>query len=317
MLDLANARADQARHEQRDAAAIAAAIPIPIRLPARLDGQPLTHLSASSYSKWLACPEAWRRHYILGERAAPSGAMFLGSRVDDTLCLYYQQLIDTGETLTPTQLQDHYRDRWSAQIAYEHDRHGISWNDALPEQAAFNLGLRALETALNRIVPHLGHPLAVQRKLELTLAPGLEWTVQCFLDLETTSSEGEPVQRVVDFKVKDVLISAEQARSDIQASIYLAARWLEGQPATEFLFAQIAKPCPRRQQIGHTIVPTARSTGQLRGTLARLALAASQINACHHTYGPDRPWGFADPGNWRCSPRYCPHWTTCPGGRGL
>jgi cell filamentation protein len=56
---------------------------------------------------------------------------------------------------------------------------------------------------------------------------------------------------------------------------------------------------------------------QLRGVLARLALAASQIAACYERYGPDQPWGFADPTSWKCSPRFCHAWASCPGGKGL
>jgi hypothetical protein len=67
------------------AAQLSARIPVPTRLPERYDGEPLRHLSASSYTKWVACPEDWRRHCIKGERIAPSGAMFLGGRVDDAL----------------------------------------------------------------------------------------------------------------------------------------------------------------------------------------------------------------------------------------
>jgi hypothetical protein len=65
------------------------------------------------------------------------------------------------------------------------------------------------------------------------------------------------------------------------------------------------------------LVATSRTTGQLRGVLARLALAASQIAACYERYGPDQPWGFADPTSWKCSPRYCHAWSSCRGGRGL
>jgi hypothetical protein len=66
-----------------------------------------------------------------------------------------------------------------------------------------------------------------------------------------------------------------------------------------------------------SIVTTHRSTSQLRGTLARIAQVAAQIVACHERFGPDRPWGFADPTGWKCSPRYCEHWRGCPGGGGL
>ncbi|MGN6171308.1 MAG: hypothetical protein ACTHQQ_24545, partial [Solirubrobacteraceae bacterium] len=63
---------------------LAARIDVPARLPERFDGEPLRHLSPSSYSLWVACPEAWRRRYIKGEKPVPTGSMFLGGRVDDT-----------------------------------------------------------------------------------------------------------------------------------------------------------------------------------------------------------------------------------------
>jgi hypothetical protein len=39
------------------AADLAARIPLPVRLPERHDGEPLRHLSPSSYSLWVSCPE--------------------------------------------------------------------------------------------------------------------------------------------------------------------------------------------------------------------------------------------------------------------
>ena len=43
----------------------------------------------------------------------------------------------------------------------------------------------------------------MQRKLEFTLAPGIEWSVQCYLDLETLRpDQGEKIAAVVDYKVK-------------------------------------------------------------------------------------------------------------------
>src|SRR5215467_10659761 len=86
------------------AAALAARIQIPRRLPVRYDGEPLRHLSHSSYSKFLLCPDDWRRHYLLGERTPPSAHMFLGARIDDALSTYYRHQLARGETLTLDQL---------------------------------------------------------------------------------------------------------------------------------------------------------------------------------------------------------------------
>ena len=196
--------AGRAGRRARQRAALAARIPVPRRLPARYDGQPLRHLSHSSYTRFLLCPEDWRRHYLHGERIAPSGAMFLGSRVDDALTIYYRHLLERGEALTLDQLTDAYRDHWSSSSNPKSRTRGIHWDAELDEQAAFDIGLDALELTFAELIPQLGRPVAVQRKLEYALAPGLEWTVQCYLDLETLrdDGDGEPVPAIVDYKVK-------------------------------------------------------------------------------------------------------------------
>src|SRR4051812_4725230 len=82
------------------AAELAARIAVPRSLPIRYDGEPLRHLSPSSYSRFLLCPEDWRRHYLLGERTPTSGAMFLGARVDDVLTVYYRLRLERRQTIT-------------------------------------------------------------------------------------------------------------------------------------------------------------------------------------------------------------------------
>jgi hypothetical protein len=245
--------------------------------------------------------------------------MFVGSRVDDALSAYHQRILEHGDRLALDQVLDLYREQWHAELEAEHDKQGIDWDEDLPERVAFELGRQAIELAMEELIPHVGDPVDVQRRLEFTLTPGLEWTVLCYLDLETVKEQpgGRLEPMVVDFKVKGSLISQNQADSDPQAGLYLAGRWLEGDPANELLFAQIAKPGKRRRQMSASLVQTARTIGQLRGILARLALAASQIAAAYERYGPNQPWGFADPTSWKCSPRYCHAWGSCPGGRGL
>jgi len=301
------------------AAELAARIQVPRQLPVRYDGQPMRHLSNSSYTRFLLCPEDWRRHYLLGERTPPSGAMFLGGRVDDAISTYYLRILEHHDQLTPDQVKDAYRDHWQRELASEEDKLGIDWGLELSEAGTFEMGLAAIELTLAELVPKLGQPTAVQRKLEFALAPGLEWTIQCYLDLETLRPDenGAPRPAIADYKIKGSRLSQQKADHDPQAGLYLAARWLEGTPAREFSFAQIAKPGKQRKQMSASFITTHRTTGQLRGSLARIALAASQIAAYYERFGPDEPWGFADPSGWKCSPRYCAHWRACPGGRGL
>ncbi|MGH2857316.1 MAG: PD-(D/E)XK nuclease family protein [Solirubrobacteraceae bacterium] len=300
------------------AAELAARIQIPRRLPQRYDGQPLQHLSYSSYNRFVLCPEDWRRRVILGEKAAPTGSMFLGRQVDEAITLYYRRILEHGDRLTVDQVKDAFWDGWKAAAAGEREQFGIAWEEELREDRAFKLGLDALDLTFAQLVPRLGEPVAVQREVRYTLAPGLEWDVLCYLDLESVQrdADGEtPV--VVDYKVKTTPLTQFKADHDFQPSVYLAGRWLEGNPAAAFQFAQLAKPGPRRKEMAASLINTTRSVGQLRGALVRIAQAARQIVACYERFGPDEPWGFADPGGWKCSERYCEAWGSCPGGGGL
>jgi hypothetical protein len=303
------------------AAELAARIEIPRRLPVRrYDGQLIRHMSNSSLTKFLLCPEDWRRHYVLGHRTPPSGAMFLGGRVDDAISTYYGRILEHHEQLTTEQVKDAYRDHWQRELAAEQDKLGIQWDPELGEADVFDMGLQAIELTLAELVPKLGQPTAVQRKLEFALAPGItEWTIQCYLDLETLRPDehGELHPAIIDYKIKGSPLSQQKADHDPQAGLYLAGRWLEGAPAQGFSFAQIGKPGPRRRQMSTSLITTQRTAGQLRGTLARIAIAAAQIAALYEKFGPDQPWGFADPSGWKCSRRYCSHYTSCPGGAGL
>jgi hypothetical protein len=319
MADLRLAGASESAPVTTTAADLAARIPVPQTLPERYDGEPLRHLSPSSYSLWVACPEAWRRRYIKGQKPPPSGSMFLGSRIDDAISAYHLRILEHGDRLALDQVLDIYREQWHTELEDEREKQGIDWDEGPPERAAFELGRQAIELAMAELIPHLGDPVDVQRRLEFTIAPDLEWTVLCYLDLETLKEQpgGEPAATIVDLKVKSTLIGQDQADSDPQAGIYLAGRWLEDYPAAELVFAQIAKPGKRRKRMSTSLISTSRAAGQMRGVLARVALAASQIAAAYERYGPDQPWGFADPTSWKCSARFCHAWASCPGGRGL
>ena len=142
--------------------------PSPYGSPPGATASRFRHLSATSYGLWLVCREAWRRKYICREREAPSGAMFLGSRVDDAVSLYYQRRL-AGEQLDPEQIKDAYRELWRHQLDTEREKLGIDWSDIHPD-AAFEIGLQALDMTFAQLVPRLGEPIAVQRRVEYTIS---------------------------------------------------------------------------------------------------------------------------------------------------
>lgn len=351
------------------AAELAMQIPVPSTLPPRYDGEPIRHLSASSVNLLQACPESWRRRYLIGEKTAPSGSMFMGSRFDDTYSTFYEHQLNTNDILELDQLLDVFNDNWKAKLAEETDQLGVEWEPGLDENAGFTMTAQAVGLAYQQLVPRIGRPLSVQRKLEFKIDPQLDWTIVGYLDLETERDQilffdragevlkvddqvvvqehGEPepifdlpvegpwfkskrmknprppepfpapasrladrctrrtVRGITDLKMKNSPFTAYRAKKDLQVSVYLAAKWLAGEPAFDFRFAQIAKPGERRQEMSTSIVRATRTEDELRATLVRFAQYAARIDAYYRFYGPDRPWPFADPYSWKCDDRFC------------
>lgn len=402
------------------AEAIASRIEVPTLLPVGYKGYPIDHLSHSAIQRYMLCPDDYRRYYVLGERGAPSGSMFLGSRVDDTVGIYYDNQIAGHDTLTLEQLEDAFRQNWKEGLEKENALRGIEWDDGLTETGAFEMGLEGVRMTHAELIPKLGRGVASQRKFEFKLSPLVQWTIIGYVDLDTVRSqrvfldphgailaihdtgyaeptvempyedapadlrppltdakdnpltleqakelvqtttqareaaeaEGKsrkprifeiptvevPISRlagkvvdqdvygIVDYKVKNAPIAQYKADVDLQATSYLAERALvAGQPAHDFRFAQVAKPKEgKRQNMSTALVGTTRTREQMTMVLTRYAMVAQQIVASYEQFGPDNPWGFAEPGHWKCSPnaegtagRFCSHWQNCPMGVGF
>ena len=111
--------------------------------------------------------------------------MFLGSRVDETLTHYYRHWLEHRERLGLRELKRFFGANWKQQLAAENDKRGVAWDERLDRHTALKLGVKALTIAFEELVPRLGEPVAVQRRVEFRLAPEIEWTIEGHLDLET------------------------------------------------------------------------------------------------------------------------------------
>jgi hypothetical protein len=158
--------------------------------------------------------------------------MFLGSRVDDAMSHYYRTLLESGERLALPAVQEFYEHSWREELARERGDRGVDFSE-LHERAAFEMGLAAVAMCMERFVPTLGEPVAVQRRFEVKLTAAAGWTIQGYPDLEVRRYElgsDEPIEGVVDWKVKGDPIHQQKADRDVQASLYLAVRWIEQHP---------------------------------------------------------------------------------------
>ena len=242
------------------AAQLAARIQIPRRLPPRYDGQPLQHLSHSSYNRFVLCPEDWRRRYMLGEKTAPTGVDVPrppGRRRDHALLPAHPR--PRRAPLRSTRSRTRSGTAGKPPPRPSASSSGSPGRPTCARTARSSSASTRSSSPSAELIPHLGEPVAVQRKVEYTLAPGLEWSVLCYLDLETRRPDaGALLPAVVDYKVKTTPLTQYKADHDFQPAVYLAGRWLEGDPAAQFCFAQIAKPGPRRKEIGASLVTTSQ-----------------------------------------------------------
>ena len=224
--------------------------------------------------------------------------MFLGARVDDALSTYHRRQLEHGDTLTLDQLHDAYRDHWTRELAAERGKRGVLWDAELDEPRAFTIGLDAVTLALTELVPRLGQVVAVQRELTFTLAPGLDWTIQGYLDLETLQPSpdgGEPVATIVDYKVKTTLHSQARADHDPQAGLYLAGRWLTGNPAQHFCFAQIGRPGGRRKTMATALSLPAAPPGSCAPRSPGSRRPPARSPPCTTATGPTNRGGSPTP----------------------
>ena len=275
----------------------------PVRLPERLDGTRLDHLSASSLALSWRCSESWRARYLARVRGPESAELRRGWVVDAAIEAHFKALLATGEALPQRDIEDIYAAAWQRRIddaAVE-----IDWGDDTPEHVK-DTGLIALRAYLAELAPTV-RPTSVQREFAFALAPELEWTLTGRLDVEDADGD------VIDVKVKKRHVAQSDADSDPQPGLYLLERALAGRPAARFLYHSVN---PNAKQAKTKVVPTRRSRAQLEAFVGRVLATARAIDGLHRQFGPDGPWPLADPTHWCCSPRFCAAWTHCPGGAG-
>src|SRR3954466_3189717 len=88
----------------------------PVRLPKRLDGTRLDHLSASSLALFWRCSESWRARYLARVRRPESAELRRGWVVDAAIEARFKALLATGEALPPRDVEDIYAAAWQRRI---------------------------------------------------------------------------------------------------------------------------------------------------------------------------------------------------------
>ena len=320
-LALAPARAAAPATGAPSAAGLAARIEVPRRLPVRYDGQPIRHLSNSSYTLFLALP---------GRVAAPVPARREGAaergdvprlprrRDADPLL---PPLARAPRTTRTARAQTLLRSQLEA-AARRRERQARRRVGRAPDRhTALKLGVKALD-----------HRVRGARATARRAGRGATTSRVPARARDRVDDRGSPgprnpppgpgrrgtVEEIVDYKVKaGSAITETTAARNPQASLYLAARWLEGRPAARVPVRPDPAPAPGARHSPRSLIP---HRAQRRG-------AAVDARADRARGQPDRrsprplragpAVGVRRPDQLEMRAALLPALGACPGGAGL
>ncbi|MFA5466560.1 MAG: PD-(D/E)XK nuclease family protein [Candidatus Izemoplasmatales bacterium] len=251
----------------------------------------LQHLSYSSISMFLDCPEAWRRKYIAKEQTMSSPALAFGSAFHGSVEKYI-----AGED----SLLGLWGTEWKAASS---DDKNIYWDLDTPEEH-YNEGIRLLsdpviQKGIEQIKPlYLESDGAlkpmIEERVELRV-PGVPIPIIGFIDV--ILEDGTPA----DLKTSRAKWTEAKASDSLQSLFYLAALNQAGFEInwkfTHFIFVKTKTPA--FQAIVHSHKPS---------ELFFLFELISRV-----WDGIEKEVFTINPTSWRCSAKYCDYWNNCRG----
>jgi hypothetical protein len=244
---------------------------------------PVEHLSASSLSDFLTCPEKWRQERLMRipKRRFIDG--FIGSVHHETLRENFSQKVSTHTDQTLDQQKGIYKYKFAEQVEQEEP----VWTEH-PERVE-ELGLKMIEGFHTHIAPTI-NPIAVESRFEESIT-GLPVPVVGYVDCEERELMNE-------FKTAKQAVKTPKPNWIFQARIYQ----LFVRKPTHFTVTTKQKTPVNWtwQNAPDLVLPLSNPD-----TTTRMVVQASEmLNDYYLRYGPDNYWpttGLLHP--WACS--YC------------
>ncbi|HAX96124.1 MAG TPA: hypothetical protein DCY35_06350 [Prolixibacteraceae bacterium] len=244
----------------------------------------IQHLSYSSITAYLDCPENWRRKYIAKEPTMSSPALVFGSAFHGTL---EKLVIDSTAKVTDT-----WRGEWTKAI----EGQNVFWGTDTPEEI-FNDGIRMFSNAavleeIKKIKP--GKENAIERRVELRV-PSVPVPIIGYIDI--ILEDGTPA----DFKTAARSWSDDKAQDSLQSLFYLAALNQAGVSINwkfkHIIFVKTKEP--KVQVIEHSHTP---------GELFFLFELIQRV-----WEGIEKEVFPINPTTWKCNIKYCDYYANCRG----
>lgn len=257
---------------------------------------PVEHFSATSLSKAAACPEAWRRRYLLKQYDRTFPGMFLGS-VDHAMAAEnLRQKIETGQDLDLSWVQARYKSVWNETEKEEKD--GVEWEDTDP--AALQATGLKMATAYHTVCAPDIQPIRVEERFEVVVE-GVDRPVIGYADVVTN-------EKIIERKTSKSKVTKAKPNWRFQSRVYQIASDL---PTSVHVITSQAEP---KIYTGETEPGLFIGKGNPDTVVALIQQIAYRLNDMYERYGADNPWpteGLFHP--WMCDRcpaknNGCPAW---------
>lgn len=247
---------------------------------------PLQVISASSLSKFVTCPESWRRRYLQKERDSFGLARFMGTVDHETIAYMFGRKME-GKVLTEEELEQSYLNIWN----HEMEKADNPVFGEAERMETYNKGLQMIQLYRETVAERV-EPVAVEQKYEETIR-GIPMPLIGYLDLETSYS-------IIERKTAATKLRKPKETWRFQGRIYqlFKDKPIEWQITTKQKTPQIVTGMDEDEL---WMMPQNKDE-----TVAMIKRTYDQISYLYRRYGADEPWptnGVLHP--WMCG--YCKH----------
>lgn len=252
-----------------------------------------THLSYTSVTMHMRCPESSRRRYVLGEKERPGAALILGGADHQAHEVNYRQKIDTHEDMPTREIQEVFADTYDRKIQQAGGMAEIAWGKDKPGELK-DLGVK-LVTTYHETISRLVQPVQVEREIT-HFVPGVPVPIVGFVDVETERS-------LIERKTAAKAERKPKPEWLIQGRIY---RQAVGKPVQWHVVNKSRGEILTSRTDPELQLPAVEGD---QGIDDLIRYVAADMVANLQRYGPDNPWPGATTHPWACG--FCGYRPTC------
>lgn len=258
---------------------------------------PVESFSASSLTKAIQCPEAWRHRYLLKEKETFGVEKFVGTVDHRVWEGFFEERLRDGEPWERETLHSVYEYTWKDELQRieDHTDQQVVWGSDSPDKLR-ERGKMMVDAYYDTVALTI-NPVAVEQRFEETI-PGVDVPIVGYVDLETPHV-------LIERKTSKTKVSKPKPTWRFQARIY---QLIHRKPVEWHVITKQATPQIVTGQMEDGLILPVTSADT---TVWMIQGVVSGLNDLYLRYGPDSPWpttGFFH--DWACS--YCSFVNKCP-----